>query len=284
LYDGTIYLPVINVLASPVMSGLVQSVQWAWGISVGIALVVLGLLFFRGYFRNLPVFTAFVAANVCQWGLLYVIYLQFGIGSRTALVLAWISEACILLLRTLAAMEVLHRVLGPYPGIWGLGWRVLALAFFVVISYAAIEAGQNISAAIGLADRGFHLAFAVALVACLLMIRYYSIPVDPPYKALLGGFCVYSCTVVLANTIARVLFLRGFANIKPIWQFTLVAAYAGVQGAWAAGLWNAAPAMQGRPALLGTSVYRQISPEINERLRFLNGQLSKFWEAKAARQ
>ncbi len=266
------------------MTSLVHSVRWVWGICVAIEVIVWCLLLFRGHFRRIPVFTAWVVSNVCQAGFLYLVYSRFGFSSQTALELAWLSEACTLILRVLATMEVLRLVLGQYRGIWGLGWRVLAVAFFVVISYAAIEAGQNISAAIGLADRGFHLAFAVALVACLLIIRYYSIPVSPPYKVLLGGFCVYSCTVVLANTIARALFLRGFADIKPIWQFTMVAAYAGVQGAWAVGLWKAAPARQVRPALLGTSVYWQISPQINNRLRLLNGQLGKFWGAKAARQ
>ncbi len=266
------------------MAGLAQSVKWVWGIGVAIQVMVCGLLLFRGHFRKLPVFTTFLAANIFQAGLLYLVYMQFGLGSRTTLALAWVSEACILLLRTLATMEVLRLVLGPYRGIWGLGWRVLAVAFLAVLSYAAIEAGQNVSAAIGLADRGFRLAFAVALVACLLIVRYYSIPVGPPYKVLLGGFCVYSCTVVLANTIGHALFLRGFANIKPIWQLTTIAAFAGVQGAWAVGLWKAAPAMQVQPALLTTSVYQQISPQINERLRLLNGQLSKFWGAKATEQ
>ncbi|SRR5216684_3015824 len=266
------------------MAGLVHSVQGIWAISVVAQVAVFGLLLFKGHFRKLPAFTAYLAVNICQMGFLYFVYARFGFSSHTALMLAWLSEAGTLILRILATTEVLWLVLRPYPGIWGLGWRVLAVAFFVVLSYAAIEAGQNISAAIGLADRGFHLAFAVALVACLVIIRYYSIPVDPPYKVLLGGFCAYSCAIVLANTIGHALFLRGFANIKPIWQLTTIAAYAGVQGAWAVGLWKAAPARQVRPALLGTSVYWQISPQINKRLRLLNGQLGKFWGAKAARQ
>jgi hypothetical protein len=266
------------------MAGLVYSLRWVVAISAVAQVAVCSLLLSRGHFRKVPVFTAYIAVNICQGGFLYLVYAQFGFGSRSALVLAWLSQASIQILRALATMEVLHLVLGPYRGIWGLGWRVLSVAFFVVLSYAAIEAGRNISAAIGLADRGFHFASAVALAACLVIVRYYSVPVDPPYKVLLGGLCVYSCTIVLANTIGHALFLRGFVNVKPIWQLTTIAAYAGVQGAWAVGLWKAAPAMQVHPALLTTSVYQQISPQINERLRLLNGQLSKFWGAKATEQ
>lgn len=264
---------------------MVQSVQWAWGISVAIQMLVLGLLLFRGHFRKIPVFTAFVAANVCQAGLLYVIYTQFGFGSRTTLVLAWVSEACILLLRTLATMEILYLVLGPYRGIWGLGWRVLAGAFGLVLLYAGIQAGRNVSWAIVLADRGFHLAFAVALVACLLLIRYYSIPVESTYKVLLGGFCIYSCTVVLANTVGYVLALRGFTDYQPIWQLATTIAYAGVQLAWAVTLGRAAAfTAEKSPLLVAASLYRQLSPQINERLGLLNEQLNRIWEPKATRQ
>jgi hypothetical protein len=266
------------------MSGLVQSVQWAWGISVATQVFVCGFLLFRGHFRKIPLFTAFVAANVCQSGLLYVIYTQSGFGSRTALVLGWVSHACILLLRILATMEVLHLVLGPYRGIWGLGWRVLAVAFGMVILYAGIEAGRNVSWAIVLADRGFNLAFAVALVACLLLIRYYSIPVESPYKVLLGGFCFYSCTFVLANTVGYALNLRGSPNYQPIWQLTTIIAYAGVQLAWAVTLWKAVPTPVKRPVLVAASLYRQFSPQINERLGLLNEQLKQIWEPKATRQ
>src|SRR5215510_1775886 len=133
------------------MRGLVESVQWAWGAGVAIQIFVCGLLFYRRHFRMFLAFTTFVVANVCQATLLYFIYAQFGLGSRAALTLAWFSEACILLLRSLATMEILHLVLKPYRGIWGLGWRLLAAIFCALILYAAIEAGRNVRWAIGLA-------------------------------------------------------------------------------------------------------------------------------------
>jgi hypothetical protein len=265
------------------MAGLANSVLWVWGISVAVQAVVCFVLIFKGHFRKVPAFSAFVAANVCQAGLLYLVYSQFGFGSRTALVVSWSSQACILLLRILATMEVLHLVLGRYRGIWGLGWRVLAGTFGVLLLYAGIEAGRNVSWAIVLADRGFHLAFAVALVACLLLIRYYSIAVEPAYKVLLGGFCVYSCIVVLANTVGHWVLLRGFRNYQPIWQLTTLVTFVGVQVAWAVGLWKTAPVQESQPALLTTSFYQQVSPQINERLSLLNEQLTQFWRPRATR-
>ncbi len=265
------------------MAGLVYSLRWAVAISAVAQVAVCGLLLFKGHFRKLPVFTAFVAVNICQGGFLYLVYAHFGYSSHSASVLAWLSEATALILRSLATIEVLRLVLSSYRGIWGLGWRVIAVAYGAVLSYAAIDAGSNVALAIVVADRGFHLAFAVALVACLLLVRHYSIPVDAVYKGLLGGFCFYSCAVVLANTVGQALFLRQFADFQPIWQAATVVAYGVVQVVWAVALRKPLPVEEKQHALLPASIYQEISPEINQRLRLLNEQLMQIWKPEVTR-
>ena|SRR5215510_4650406 len=266
------------------MGGLDESVKWAWGAGFALQVFICGLLLSRRHFRTLPTFTAFVMANVFQATLLYLIYAQFGLASRTALALAWLSEACILLLRSLATMEILRLALRPYPGIWALGWRLLTVTFCTVILVAVIEAGRNFRWAIALTDRGFHLAFAFALIACLVLIRNYSIPVEPTYKALLGGFCFYSCTMVIANAVGYVLTLRGAPNFESFWQLLTIVTYAIVQGTWAVALWKAAPEHEKGPALLPASIYGHLSPQINDRLGMLNARLSQFWKPEVSRQ
>jgi hypothetical protein len=266
------------------MASLVRSVQWLWVIGLVAQLMVCGFLIFHRHYRKLPVFTAYIVLNLCQAGFLYLVYSRFGFSSHTGEVLAWLSEASTLILRSLATIEVLRLVLNPYRGIWGLGWRVLVVVFGVVLFYAAIQAGSNMSWVIALAVRGVHLAFAVALVACLLLIRHYCIPIRSPYKALLGGFCFYSCTVVLANLAWQALFLRGFAHYQPVWQAATTVSYAVVQVVWAVALRKPLPAEEKQQALLPASLYQQISPEINQRLRALNEQLIQFWKPEATRQ
>jgi hypothetical protein len=265
------------------MASLVRSVQWLWVIGLVAQLMVCVFLIFHRHYRKLPVFTAYIALNLCQAGFLYLVYSRFGFSSHTGEVLAWLSEASTLILRSLATIEVLRLVLNPYRGIWGLGWRVLVVAFGVVLSYAAIGAGSNVAWAIALAVRGFHLAFAVALVACLLLVRHYSVPVHPAYKALLGGFCFYSCTVVLLNTVGQTLFPPEFAHYQLIWQVATTVSYAIVQVVWAVALRKPLPAEEKQHALLPASLYQQISPEINQRLRLINEQLAKFWKPEATR-
>ena len=188
---------------------MAASVRWVWELSVVAQIVVCAVLFLNGNFRKVPGFTAYVVSNICQAGLLFAIYGHFGLRSRMALASAWLSQLVTLLLRVLATSELLRIILKPYRGIWGLGWRLLGLVFGAVFCVALIHAGRNLSSAIVLADRGFHLAFGIALVACFLLVRYYLIPVHPVYKALLGGFCCYSWAVSLTDTLGRSLFLRG---------------------------------------------------------------------------
>jgi hypothetical protein len=135
-----------------------------------------------------------------------------------------------------------------------------------------------------LADRGFHLAFGVALVACLLLIRFYAIPIHSAYKVILAGFCFYSCTMVLANTIGRVLSIRGISDFGTGYQLLSVGTFVVVLIAWAAAL--RAPLPEPEPEVqpqTAEGTYWEISPRINDRLRLLNKQLYRFWKPEATR-
>ena len=264
------------------MAGLAKYVQGLWAISVGLQVLVCSVLFFKGNYRRLPNFTVYVLSNVCQAAVLYVTYNIYGFRTETAIAIGWASQGATQLLRVLATTEVIHHILKPYRGIWGLGWRVLAAAFGVVFFVTLIDSRRSLLWTIGLADRGFHLAFGIALVACLLLVHYYRVPIHPVYKALLGGFCFYSCTAIVANTIGMILFLKGYGDFAMGWQLVTMGAYMGVLLVWLVALGTPLP----QPAQPMTSPeaerrYWELSPRINERLRALNERLDNFWNAEA---
>ena len=267
--------------------------QWLWVSSVTVQLAVCGFLFYRRHFRTLPLFTTYIVLNLCQAGFLSVVYAHYGFDSDRSTLLFRISEAITLVARVFATVELLQCVLGAYRGVWAMAWRLLAVTFTAILvyasyaSYAALHSHTSVpEAAVVTADRGFHLAFAVALVACLLLVRYYSIGVPPVHKVLLAGFCFYSCTVVLKNTLLHTLILH-FQYASPhyqrIWDAATLLPFIIVQIVWAAALRKPATAVHRQPVLLPVSVYRQVSPELNLRLRALNEQLSQFWKVEAPR-
>jgi hypothetical protein len=238
------------------------------------------LLFLKGNFRRLPIFTTYVAINVCQAGFLYLVYVRFGFHSRLVIWLAWASQAAAILAEALATTEILRAVLVPYKGIWGLGWRTLMAASGVLLIYVTLDTRGDLNWALITAERGCHLIFATAIIICLLLVRYYSISVPRAYKALLGGFCFFSCTIILINTIAQGILYRRSSQYEAIWEFLTVLSYAAVQVVWAEAL-RKPLAVPVATRSLPAAVYQQVSPEINERLRELNEKLLRLWRLEA---
>jgi hypothetical protein len=253
-------------------------VNYAWAASFVLQAVVCGILILRGHFRRLPVFTAYVALNLCQAVFLYAVYGYFGRTSHIAYESAWWSEAVTLLARLFATLELLHIALISYRGIWGLAWRVLAGSSLVTLFCVELASRGNAGWALMEADRGYHLIFAVALTGCLLLVRYYAIQVATVYKVLLAGFCFYSCIKILVNTVLQSWLYTRFAQFESIWQSITIFSYLGMMALWAAALARPLPVPAKQQAMLPDSVYQRIAPEINYQLRAINKQLMKFWK------
>lgn len=267
------------------MRSLSLYVQWLWAGSVLTQLFVLFFLLMKASFRKLPFFTAYVVLNICQAGFLAVVYYLWGIDSATPKMLAWYSEYVTLLAQALATGEILSVTLKPYRGIWGLGWRALIITSTLVLICVAMAArGQSGSALWFELNRGYHLTFASALIACLLLVRYYSIPVPVAYKMILGGFCFYSCTEILVNTILQALLKKSFYAYQPIWQFSSTFSFVLVQVVWAVALRKPLPVEDRQTAAVSDSDYQRLSPEINEHLRLLNEKLARLWKLEARSQ
>lgn len=258
------------------------SVRWVWECSIFAQLIVFVFLLRHKNFYRLPRFTVYIALNLGQAGFLWVLYSLHGVSYATLQTLAWETEAVTLVAQALATVEVLGLTLKPYRGIWELGWRSLALvsALVLVLVIAAARRAEP-AARLFEVNRGYHLIFASAVIACLLLIRYYSIPVAPAYRTILGGFCFFSCTQVLINTIIEALFQRHFVEFAPLWEFATVSSFFAVQVVWAIVLWRALPEGSAPSSPDGDSTYQRLGPVIDEELRQLNDRLARLWKLEA---
>jgi hypothetical protein len=258
-------------------------VSYLWAGSVVVQAVILVLLVLRGYFRTLPFFTAYIVLNLLQAVFLHAIYGRYGRESNFAIACAWQSEAATLIAKAFATVELLRRVLVSYRGIWGLAWRLLAFTCLGALIGVGIAArGQGYWATME-ADRGYHLIFATAVLACLALVRYYRIRVEPTYQILLAGFCFYSCIKILVDTILQGFLYQRFADSESIWQTTTMSAYVAVLAVWAVALLRPVPAAARQRAALPPSVYMQIAPEIHYQLRAINQRLMDFWKIEEPR-
>ena len=247
-------------------------------------LALCGILIYFRHFRKLPLFTAYVCLNIAQSFFLYLIYLHYGSYSHAAKLAGWWSEGITLLARIFATLEILHVVLIAYRGIWGLTWRLLASTSVVIFVCVVAASWGDAGRALMRADRGYHLIFATALISCLALIRHYLIRVGKAYKVLLVGFCFYSCVRILLHTVLYDSLYQQRSQHTTIWQVLVITPYLIVLLFWGAALLRPLPKMRKRQAVLPTSLYRRISPEIHLQLQAINRQLMNFFKIEEPQQ
>ncbi|MDP9340437.1 MAG: hypothetical protein M3P45_16395 [Acidobacteriota bacterium] len=239
---------------------------------------VCAILVIRKHFRRLPLLTAYIALNICQAVLLFFVYRYFGEPSEVGYVAGWWSEAVTVVARVFATAEVLRLALLSYRGIWGLAWRVLAGTSLAMSILAVVASRGDTDRALLNVDRGYHLIFATGIVACLLVIRYYQISVGRIYKTLLVTLCFYSCIKILINTVLQNFLSVHYMEFGVIWQVVSLFSYIAVLAIWAGALAHPLPAIEPQRAVLASSVYQRVSPEINSQLRAINGRLMSFFK------
>ncbi len=265
------------------MKNLDAWIPCLWAASVVVQAIICLILIVRGHFRTLPIFTAYLALNLCQAVFLYAVYGRYGKASHVAYVCAWRSEVVTLIAKAFATVEVLRLVLASYRGIWGLVWRLLTVTCVGALVAVGIAARGHGDWAMMEADRGYHLIFATAVIASLLLVRYYRIRVEPTYQVLLAGFCFYSGIKILVNTVLQQFLYKQYVQFDSIWQLATTLAYILVLGLWAVGLARPLPNVSQAGAIMEPSVYRTVGPRIHRQLQTINEQLIHFWKIEEPR-
>jgi len=261
------------------MFDLKQTQQMCWEFSLLLRFLLLCLLLFRGNIRSFPFFSLYLSVNFLQALLVAATYKVWGETSAIAFRIAWGSEMLVICARALAVAELCRLLLARYRGIWSLASRVLLSCAVLVLVYSALVSKHKWSLAVVGASSALELTIAAVIVTLLVFLRHYRVAAEPALRALALGFCLYSCVAVLNNTILERLSERYY----PVWNLLGVVAYLACLLLWTWALRKPVPVPVLGPMLLPGSVYRQLSPEINLRLRLLNERLSQFWKVEAPR-
>jgi hypothetical protein len=263
------------------LSTFLRIIWFACGV---LQLAILTLIVVHRHYRTLPTYSWYIGLNLAQAVILYGVYNHYGFISAPAFRAYWATQVITMIAQTLASTELLHRALQDYPGVWELVWRVIFFAIVVVIGYSWFTANSNDRWGLMYADRGYHLIFAVAFVACLLLIRHYSISIDPVYQVLLGGFCFYACGVIVADTLLKQQFNQAFAKYSEVWNKSEMLLFFAVLVVWVVALRHPvrAPVRPSRPSLPSGGAYEQFAPQVNARLREMSDTLRKFFKKPAA--
>lgn len=256
-------------------------VELTWAVSVATQLVVCAVVLVRGHFRQLPLLTSYLILNILQAALIFAAYRVFGIGSPLAAKIAWWSEAITLAARVCATVEIIWLAIQAYRGVWGLAWRLLLVCCSATLLLAVFASGGDPYWTLIEGDRGFHLVFAAGLLAVLFLLHHYGVPVQSALRALLAGFCFYSCIKVLMNTV-RLLYGQ-FQQYEQVWQTGAMLGFSLVMVWWAIALRHPLPVRVARRTASDFD-YAQLAPQIHGQLEAINRQLMNFWKLEEPRR
>jgi hypothetical protein len=242
------------------------------GLSHFFEVVLLVLLIRNGWYLRVPIFTAYLAVvlacGVLRWG----IYLSLGYSSWAGWYVAWITQAVLLLARSLVVVELCWNTLRPYQGIWALTWRLLLVITVLLAINAALDARGDAHWVVPFvltAERGLELAVAVLLLSLLFITGYYGIPMQPPHRLIALGLCFYSTVQVLNDSL-----MRGWLpQYIAWWNGIHIVSFQVVLAVWCAALWKHMPATESSPHLLSEHAYQEMTSAVNFRLRMLNERL-----------
>jgi hypothetical protein len=264
------------------VAGLSTSLKLIWLVSGILQFVILVLVVVHRNYRALPTFAWYIGLNLAQALVMLAVYSHFGFSSVPSFRTYWAGEVVIMLLQTLASTEALHRALQDYPGIWELTWRVILLAILAVTVHAWRAANRNDEWGLLTAHRGYYITFAVAFVLCLLLIRRYSVSIDPVYKMLIGGFCFYSCGSIFADTLVKLQYLQRFPRYVEVWNYSELWVFLVALVIWIIALRRPVRVRPRTPSVASETNYEVVGTQVNAHLRAMNDSLRKFFDKQGA--
>jgi hypothetical protein len=259
-----------------VLREISQFQQILWILISGVATLLLVLLTVRKNYRIFPAFSLYILLNLSLGIAVFFVYRRWGFSSQTAMLFAWGMQGLVLCARALAVAEVCRHVLSRYRGVWGLAWRVLVVCAALVVLYSTIGGRHDFGFVLPKAERSLELAMATVIVALFLFVRYYGVEAGFADRSVAVGFCLYSCFVVLNNTILE----RFLDNYAALWTFLEMVAFLASLLLWSWAVWEKLPEKATEPEMLADGVYGEMAPEINLRLRVLNENLEQFWNPR----
>jgi hypothetical protein len=209
-----------------------------WLACVGLECVLVIRAWVAKWFREYPIFLAYLAGVFVQDVVLLTVYVfKF----RYYTPLYWYAEFFSLAVGCGVTWEIFRLVLGRYPGAGRMARNVLLVALLMVISKGVLGALSGSaswpSTAVEL-ERNLRAIQAVSLIVLASLSIYYVIPIGRNVKGILGGYGLFIASCVVTLTLRASL----GSQFQAAWVFIQPLCYTGVLLIWCGSLWNYAPA------------------------------------------
>ena len=248
-----------------------QTAAWALTTALEVSLFVLFVR--RKLGRTYPSFFAYLVSVIFQSMAVAALYRTPNLGKLTIWLIAWGTQGVVVLMRSLAVVELNRRVLCRYIGIWALARRLLVGVAAAVIAYDLALSKGEWQWLILNGIRGLELAMAAVIVTMLLFARFYRVPVNQFQRALAVGLCLYSTFYVINYSVLE----RILQQYAVLWNFLGMFAFIASLLVWTDAASRCEESQEvAVPPAIPAELYGKLSSEVNSRLMLLNRQLIQF--------
>jgi len=248
-----------------------------WSVTFLLKLTLLFFIFRQRVYRVHPVFSAYVLFTVLQTALTASSLWRWGAQSAEYFGVAWGAQAVVLGARWLAVGEIARRAFAGYPGIRRLSTTVLYTVGMLIVIYSIALSPDRWDWALLHAVRAVELCIAIFVVTMLLFARYYRLALTGLERQLAIGFCLFSCSWVVTNSI-----FQSPRHPTGIWfEFFQILAFLATLLVWINAVRK--PVQVPQPvssAVLSPGMYGELSQQLDTRLRELNDRLSHLLHSK----
>ena len=254
--------------------------DYAWGLTTILEVVLFACIVVRRVYRSHPAFSAYILVALLQgvvvawslrrWGVQSIQYFNFGWGAQAAVVCA----------RWFAVAEIARRVLAAYSGIRKMAVSILFVLGLSVLVYSIAMSKNQWNQVVLNADRAVELCIATFIVALLVFARYYRLEMTNLERQLAIGFCLFSCSWVVGNSVYQI----AQNPSGPWWEFFEIFAFLASLLIWINAVRKPVEVRQVAGArVLTLDQYGQLIQQLNARLDVLNSRLNRLFRSEDSR-
>lgn len=158
--------------------------------------------------------------------------------------------------------------------------RILFLLGMGVLVYSIASSNNRWTFAVLNADRSVELCIASFIVCMFVFVRYYRLPMANLERLLAVGFCLYSCTYVINDSIYE----SWRSSAGAFWNYLDGLTFLASLLLWISAVHKAGqPQRVAAPAPVSPEQYRELSQRLNSRLHLLNNRLNHLFHSEDSR-
>lgn len=249
----------------------------AWALTTLLEVILVAFIFWRRVNRTHPAFSLYILVAVVQSGLVACSSRYWGPQSIQNFNMFWGSQAVVVSARWLAVAEITRKVLAGYSGIWAMVSRILFAMGAVILAYSIALSRNRWDLVVLNADRAVELCIGAFIVCIFFFARYYRLSMANLERQLAIGFCLFSCSWIINNSI-----FESWRDSRGIWwNFFGVFSFFATLILWLNAVRQPAEARREAPQQpLSPATYAELSQQLDSRLHALDNRLSHLFRSE----